>query len=239
MTALKIRQCSIIRSLALILILFSCIGLAPGEMMISGVGEGELLLNFTIQDTAPVLDGSYSYDLVGIHIPPISSDFNVSFPYIGKNPEGRDLEGYAYNAEGIYMPALPNNFTVTASKVKNLNIGVKKDQGSYENSSMVFKPEYTRIWVTSQIEAEKNGTAATTNSMISPGSYQIKIFGDAAENVSNVNLTMTLVKKVIVNGRFNVSVNMTGFPSGKCKMSAKAINGSVCFDEINLEGFSL
>ena len=63
----------------------------------------------------------------------------------------------------------------------------------------------------------KNGTATTTNDMISPGSYEIKIFGDATENVSKVNLTMTLVKKLIVNGKFNVSVNMTGFPSGSIK----------------------
>ena len=67
MTALKINQRSIIRSLALILIMISCIGIAFGDMRISGVGSGELLLNFTIQDTAPALDGSYSYDLVGIH----------------------------------------------------------------------------------------------------------------------------------------------------------------------------
>ncbi len=208
-------------------------------MRISGVGSGELLLNFTIQDTAPVYAGSYSYDLVGIHIPPISSDFNISFPFIRKNINGLDVNGYAYETEGVYMPALPNNFTVSASKVKNLNIGVKKDQGSYENSSMVWKNERMRIWVTSQIDADNKGAATTTtNSMISPGSYEIKIFGDAAENVSKVNLTMTLVKKLIVNGRFNVSVNMTGFPSGNYKMSAKAINGSVKLDEIKLEGFS-
>ncbi len=230
---------TILRSLAVICILLSCVGLTPGEMRISGVGSGELLLNFTIQDTAPVFSGSYSYDLVGIHIPPISSDFNISYPYIRKNIQGLDVSGYAYDAGGIFIPALPNNFTVSASKVNNLNIGVRKDQGSYQNSSMVWKPTFERIWVTSQSEADNNGTATITNDMLSPGSYQIKIFGDAAENVSRVDLTMTLIKKVIVKGSFNVSVNMTGFPSGKYKMSAKAINGSVRLDEINLEGFSL
>ena len=70
-TALKIRQRSAIRSLALIFIMISCIGLALGDMRISGVGSGELLLNFTIQDAASVLDGSYNYDLVGIYIPPM------------------------------------------------------------------------------------------------------------------------------------------------------------------------
>ena len=152
-TALKINQRSIIRSLALIFTLISCIGVHWGYEDL-GSRLGGLLVNFTIQDTAPVLDGSYSYDLNGIHIPPISSDFNISMPFKGKNSQGRDVYGYAYNAEGIYMPALPNDFTVFASKVKNLNIGVKKSQGNYENSSMVWKDEKTRIWVTSQIEAE-------------------------------------------------------------------------------------
>ncbi len=205
-------------------------GLTPGEMRISGVGSGELLLNFTIQDTTPVFEGSYSYDLVGIHIPPIEG-FNVT-----SNP---GKSGYSYTLPGVYIPGKPNNFAVSASKVKNLNIGEQMDQGSYQNSSMVFKPEFTRIWVTSQVEAGSNGTATTTNDMLSPGGYQIKIFGDAAENASRVNLTMTLIKKVIVNGNFNIGVNMTGFPSGKYEMSAKAVNGSVRLDEINLEGFSL
>ena len=222
------KKCTIIlRSLALFYILFLGTGLAPGEMRVSGVGSGEFLLNFTIQDTAPVYSGSYVYDLLGIHFPPIEG-FSVK-PH---------TSNYSYTLPGLYIPGKPNNFTVSASKVKNLNIGVKKDQGSYENSSMVFKPEYTRIWVTSLTDADNNGTATITNSMLSPGSYEIKIFGDAAENISKVNLTMTLVKKLIVNGRFNVSVNTTGFPSGKYEMSAKAINGSVRLDEIGLANFS-
>ena len=71
------------------------------------------------------------------------------------------------------------------------------------------------IWVTSQILADKNDVATTTSDLLSPGSYDVKIFGDAAENVSQVNLTMTLIKKIIVNGRFNIGINTTGFPSGK------------------------
>jgi|GEM_PF-3346561 len=57
----------------------------------------------------------------------------------------------------------------------------------------------TRVWVTSQVVADKNSTAATTNDMLSPGIYHIKIFGDAADNASRVNLTMTLIKKLMVN----------------------------------------
>lgn len=197
-------------------------------MAISGIGSGELLLNFTIQDTAPVLNGSYTYDLSGIHIPPIES-FNIT---------SSNKTGYTYTLPGIYMPGKPNNFTVSASKVKNLNIGVRKNQGSSLDSSTIFKPEYTRIWIDSQIEANQNGTATTTSDLISPGSYQIRIFGDATENSSSVNLTMNLIKKVIINGRFNLDINMTGFPKGSYKINAKAVNGSVRFDGINLESSS-
>lgn len=212
-----------------ILCLFSGTGLASnGTMIISGMGSGELLLNFTIHTIVPVFSGSYSYDLVDIHIPPIEA-FNVTSTQKG---------GYSCILPGIYIPGKPNDFTVTTRKVKNLNIGLKKDQGSYENSSSVWKGKYARTWVTSQILANKSGTATTTSDLLSPGRYDVKIFGDATENVSQVNLTMILVKKIIVNDNFNIGINTTGFPSGNYSITAKALNGSFCLDEIKLEGLS-
>ena len=190
--------------------------------LFSGAGSGEVLLNFTVHNTVPVFSGSYTYDLVGIHIPPIET-FNVS---------SSDKSGYSYTFPSIYIPGKPNNFTVTASKVKNLNIGLKKLQGSYANSSMVWMGKYTRIWVTLQILADKNGAATTTSDLLSPGIYQVKIFGDAAENVTQVNLTMTLVKKIVVSGPFKLSLNTTGFPSGKYLITAKALNGTFSLDEL-------
>ncbi len=50
-------------------------------------------------------------------MPPISSNWTVTGT---KN-------GYSYDLPGIRMPGKPNNFTVLASNVKNLNVGVKKD----------------------------------------------------------------------------------------------------------------
>ncbi len=217
-------------SLILLSLFSSGMGLALEEpKVISGRGTGELLLNFTIQDTVPVFSGSYSYDLVGIHIPPIET-FNVS---------SSDKSGYSYSLSGVYLPGKPNNFTVTTSNVKNLNIGLKKLQGRYENTSMVWKGTYARIWVTSQIQADENSTATTTSDLLSPGVYQAKIFGDAADNATRVNLTMTLVKKIIVNGPFNLRINTTGFPSGDYTITAKALKGSFLLDEMTLEGFSL
>jgi hypothetical protein len=75
--------------------------------------------------------------------------------------------------------------------------------------------------------------------MISPGSYQFKIFGDAADNVSQVPLEMEVVKKLDINGKFNLSLDTSGFPSGNYSINVKAINGSFKLDELNLEGPSL
>lgn len=190
-----------------------------GEKQLTGVGYGELLLKFTIQDTVLVFSGSYSYDLASIHIPPIEA-FNVT---------STNKSGYSYSLPGVYIPGKPNNFTVTASGVKNLNIGLRKDP-------VKTGINHTRVWITTQILADKNGMATTTSDLLSPGSYQVKIFGSVAENVSHVDLTMTLVKKIIVNGRFNIDINTAGFPSGNYSITANALNGSFRLDEMRLDG---
>ena len=65
------------------------------------------------------------------------------------------------------------------------------------------------------------------------------LFGDAAANTSEVDLTMTLVKKIIVNGRFNLAINTSGFPSGDYSISASALNGSFSLDELEVGGLSV
>jgi hypothetical protein len=205
------------------------------EKLISGIGYGELLLTATIHSTVPVSSGTYSYDLEGIDIPPISSIFNVSFPYIRTNVYERNVSGYSYDSEGIYIPAMPNNFTVSASCVKTLNVGLKKLQGSYENSSSVWKDIYTRIWITTQVNADRDGRAMTESDLLSPGRYHAKIFGDAAKNVSSVELTMTVVKKLVVKGHYDLRINTTGFPEGDYLFKVKALNGTFKMDEMSLE----
>ncbi len=196
---------------------------------ISGSGSGDLLFTIMINKVIPVFSGEYSLDVIGINIPPFSSDFNVT----------GESGGYGLNMGGIYLPGRPNNFTVSARGVKNVNVGLKKLQGSYENSSMVFKGKYSRIWVTTQIPAEQNGTAVARSDLLSPGIYHAKIFGDAAENVSQVDLTMTLVKKMVVKGKFSLGINTTGFPAGNYSMTAKALNGSLRLDELAVDGLSM
>jgi hypothetical protein len=192
------------------------------EKMIFGTGKGELALTVVIKHTVPVLSGMYSYDIMGINIPPIST------PMVITSSRG----GYSYNLTDVYMPSKPNNFSVSAKGVRNLNIGLKKDP-------VKEGLNFTRVWVTAQIPADNEGKATTESDLLSPGSYQFKLFGEAAENISEVDLTMTLVKNIIVNGSFSLALNTSGFPSGDYSLSARALNGSFKFDEITVGGLAI
>ncbi len=184
---------------------------------ISGNGSGELLLTLTINDTAPINSGWYRYDIIGLKVPPISTPFKVNNPNVSQ-----PLSGYSYNLPGVFIPGKPNNYSVNAEGVKNLNIGLKKLQGSLN-----------RIWISDWVKADEDGKATLETDLISPnGYYWAQIFGDAAENVSNVKLNMTVVKKLIVSGRFNFDLDTTGFPSGNYSITLKTLSGSIRFDKI-------
>jgi hypothetical protein len=195
------------------------------EKVLSGSGYGELLLTILVKTVLPVFQGRYSYDVVDVGMPPISANWTVT-PQPGRN-------GYAYDLPGVHMPGKPNNFTVRADGVKNLGVGVKKNQSADAGKY------FSRMWISSQAKADKDGNAVLTNDLISPGRYQFKIFGDAAENASHVLLEMEVVKKLVINGSFNLSLDTSGFPSGNYSINARAINGSFRLDEINLAGPSL
>ena len=205
-----------------ILILLACtssslIGSAS-DYNLSGSGSGELLLTIEIRDSTPAFSSRYNIDLQGISIPPITTPWKVTGA----------KTGYTYDLPGIHMPDKPNNFTVAVQGAKNLNIGLKKLQGSYE-----------RIWITTQVVANEKGLATTSSDLLSPGVYHVKIFGDAAENATQVNLTMTLVKKIVVSGPFKLSLNTNGFPSGKYLITAKALNGTFSLDGLAIGDISI
>ncbi|MDD4161422.1 MAG: hypothetical protein PHW87_02970 [Methanothrix sp.] len=187
---------------------------ADNDKILSGKGNGNLLVTLSIKTTVPTFSGRYMYDIVGLNMPPLSSSIKIS---------SSNDKGYNLSMPGIFIPGKPNNFTIAASKVKNINVGVMKLQGDMQ-----------RIWVSSQFPADGSGTARAESDLISPrGSYHVKIFGEAAENETEVDLTMNLEKMVIVDGPFNLAINTTGFPAGSYRVSAKALNGSFSFDEIN------
>lgn len=184
------------------------------EKFLSGSGSGELLLSITINMSQPTFSGRYTYDIVGLNMPPISVSTPVKITG-SKN-------GYNLSMPGIYIPAKPNNFTITASRVRNINVGVLKLQGDLQ-----------RTWVSAQFAADARGSARAESDLISPGgSYHVKIFGDAAENETAVNLTMSVTKKLVVDGPFRLAINTTGFPDGAYRINARALNGSFSFDEI-------
>lgn len=199
---------------------FAAYNRSERENVISGIGYGELLLTTTAQISVPVSSGSYDFDLIGINIPPISTPLQVT---------SSNKSGYSYTMRNVYIPGRPNNFTVSAAGVKNLNVGLKKlpVKGGVNT---------TRIWVTAQTPADENGRAATKTDLLSPGNYHAKIFGDVAENVTKVDLTLTAVKKIFVNGSFDLIINTTGFPAGDYSYNVKALNGTFRLDEVSVHG---
>ena len=179
---------------------------------LSGSGNGELLLTLSIRTTVPVFSGRYMYDIVGLNMPPLSMPVEVK----------GSKTGYDISMPGVFIPKKPNNFTIMARPVKNIDVGLMKLQGKLE-----------RTWVSSEFLADDWGTARVDSDLISPmGSYHVKIFGGALENATKVDLMMSAVKKLVINGSFNLVINTTGFPSGSYSVSAKALNGSFNFDEI-------
>ncbi len=132
---------------------------------------------------------------------------------------------YSYDLVGINIPQRPNNFTITTSEVKNLKVGIKKIQDST-----------TRLWVTQTIAAPE-GIATVQSGHPSPGNYHVKIFGDAAEGASEVDLELTAVKKITASGDFSLSIDISGFPAGKYTVTAKADTG--CFTDLTLDGLPL
>lgn len=195
------------------------------ERLISGIGYGELLLTFTVNKALPVFSGRYSYDVEGIHIPPISNPMQV---------KSTDETGYSYDLSNVFIPGKPNNFTVSVSGVKTLSIGLKELPGSSETND-VWKTDEPRTWISTQAQADESGTATIDSDLVSPGMYHAKIFGEAAENVSEVNLRMTVVKKLVVNGPYNLSLNTAGFPEGDYSIKIKALNGTFRIDGMSIE----
>ncbi len=132
---------------------------------------------------------------------------------------------YSYDLVGINVPQRPNNFTITASEVKNLKLGLKKIQ---DNT--------TRIWVTQTIVAPE-GKATAQSDLPSPGNYHVKIFGDAAEGASEVDMKLTAVKKIKASRDFSLSIDISGFPAGKYTITARVDTG--CFTDLTLDGLPL
>lgn len=123
---------------------------------------------------------------------------------------------YDYTLEDVKIPeGFNNRFTVEASEASNLNVRVKM-----------------LIWITKSSEASGN-TATVTQSSVPPGTYQIKMDGDARGGTSIVNLKITAVQRVKANsdGDFSYSYNTKAVPPGDFEVSVGGIKKEITLQQ--------
>jgi hypothetical protein len=119
---------------------------------------------------------------------------------------------FEYVLEDVKIPeGLKNSFKVEASGAKNLNVRVK----------MV-------IWITKSSDASGN-TATVSQSNVPPGTYTIRIDGDAGEGASEVNLKITAFQEIEAdsNGDFSYSYNTKSVPPGNFEIKVGGISKEI------------
>jgi len=123
---------------------------------------------------------------------------------------------YEYILEGVKIPeGFDNRFTVQATGARDLNVRVK-----------------ILIWVTKSSEASGN-TATVTQSSVPPGTYQIKMDGNARSGASTVNLKITAVQQIKADseGDFSYSYNTKAVPPGDFEITVGGIAKKVALQE--------
>ncbi|MBA5942227.1 MAG: hypothetical protein H0M93_02705 [Methanophagales archaeon] len=126
---------------------------------------------------------------------------------------------YSREFTGIYFPAGEKSFTLTAENVENIRISL----------SPVF-------WRTVEfpLDGPLNATDGTATISIAfpviwsgmpfniEGEKNVNVFGDAIDNVTPVNLQVTMAIKVIAdsNGYFSLEIDTGGVPKGEFLISA-------------------
>lgn len=123
---------------------------------------------------------------------------------------------YEYTLEDVKIPeGFNNRFTVQASGASNLNVRVKM-----------------LIWITKSSEASGN-TATVTQSSVPPGTYQIKIDGDAKGETSTVNLKIIAIQQIKADskGDFSYSYNTKAVPPGDFEVSVGGIKKKITLQQ--------
>lgn len=132
--------------------------------------------------------------LTGTSNPGQDVDFLTSFQMKLPVESGK----YEYEANGVEIPQKPNRFAVTATGVKDLNVGIK-----------------IGIWISKGFAAT-NGVATVSQSDVPPGRYDLKVFGEALDGGENVNLEVTAGTSVRADsaGKYALSIDTSGVAAG-------------------------
>jgi hypothetical protein len=150
-------------------------------------------------------------NLKGSASPGEKIDVSVNFEKIVPISGGK----YEYVLEDVKIPdGFSNSFKVEATGAKNLNVRVKMG-----------------IWVTKSSEASGD-TAIVSQSNVPPGTFTIKIDGDAREGVSEVNLKITASQEIEANsnGDFSYSYNTKAVPSGDFEVKVGGITKEITIE---------
>jgi hypothetical protein len=128
---------------------------------------------------------------------------------------------FEYILEDIKIPEGFNNiFKVEATGVKNLNVRVKMG-----------------IWMTKSSDASGN-TAVVSQSNVPPGTYTMKIDGDATEGASEVNLNIKASQGIEAdsNGKFSYSYNTEDIPSENFNLKVGDITKEITIQPEEISG---
>jgi hypothetical protein len=125
-------------------------------------------------------------------------EFRTSFQMSLPVASGR----YEYESSSVEVPQKPNTFAVTATGVKDLNVGVK-----------------IGIWISKRFTAT-NGVASISQSNVPPGRYDLKVFGEALDGGSSINLDVVAGTAVKADsaGKYSLSIDTSGIAAGAYKI---------------------
>ena len=151
---------------------------------------------FEVSSSHPVTGETVT--LTGTANPGQKVDFQTSFQMDLPVNSGK----YEYVANGVDIPQKPNQFAVTATGIKDLNVGVK-----------------IGIWISKGFTAT-NGVATVSHSDVPPGKYDLKVFGEAMDGGRSVNLKVAAETAVNADtaGRYRLDIDTSGIPSGAYKI---------------------
>lgn len=104
----------------------------------------------------------------------------------------------------VTIPQTPNRITISARNVKDFNAGVKLG-----------------IWITKGFSAS-GGTVSLSQSDLPPGSYNLKMFGEALPGSTAVAVSVEAETEVKSDsqGRYVLDIDTSGIPAGEYRIEA-------------------